>query len=93
MRISFLKESTIVHVLKKLWMKFTMQILVVTVKLYWLSHNVVKANPRVYCVRVQDKSNCLFLCQAYLLFTLLTEVKYRCTSENEKDLVFMEKRY
>lgn len=46
-----------------------------------------------YCVRVEDKLNCLFLCQTHLVLTLFTEVKYRYNSENKKDLVFMEKRY
>lgn len=55
-----------------------------------------KGNTQVYCPRVQDKSNCLLLWQAHLVITLLTEVKYYCTSEdNEKDLLFdcMQKRF
>ena len=50
---------------------------------------------RVFCTRVNEKKDCLFICQPYLLKTIMVEGKFDCTSENEKDIVFdaLRKRY
>ena len=54
-----------------------------------------KCNSNVYCFRVQEKSNCLFLGQAHMIITLLLEAKFDCTSMDEKNLAFVafQKRY
>ena len=53
-----------------------------------------KCDPNVYCLRVQEKSNCLFLCQAHLII-MLSEAKFDCISMDETDLVFnaLQKHY
>lgn len=45
-----------------------------------------QSDPNLYCLRVHEKSNCLFLCQAHMIITLVLEAKSDCTSMDEKDL-------
>lgn len=47
-----------------------------------------QCDSNVYCLRVQEKLSCLFLCQAQKIITLLLEAKFDCTSMDEKDLLF-----
>ena len=39
-----------------------------------------QGNSDLYCLRVQEKTNCLFLYYAHMMKTLISEAKFDCTS-------------
>ena len=43
---------------------------------------------QVFTLCIKDKTNCLIMCQAHIIKTMLSKVKYGCTSRSEKDLLF-----
>ena len=43
---------------------------------------------QVYCLRAEEKTNYLFICQPHLLMTMMSEASFDCTSTCEKDIVF-----
>ena len=50
---------------------------------------------QVFCMSVEEKTNCLFLCQPHLLITMMSEAKIDCSWACEKVIVFnaLHKRY
>ena len=35
---------------------------------------------QVFCLRVEEKTSCIIICQSHLILTLLSETKYESTS-------------
>ena len=42
---------------------------------------------QVFSLRVGNKTSCMLTCQAHLILTLLSEMKYECTSQSDNDLL------
>ena len=50
---------------------------------------------QVFSLRVKNKASCMLVCRAHFMLTLLSETKYKCTSQSDNDflVISLQKRY
>ena len=46
------------------------------------------SSSRIYCLRMEEKTRCIVLCQALFIITMMSEMNYECTFQTEKDYYF-----
>ena len=62
--------------------------------LEFISKSVISPEP-VFCLQVENKASCMLMCQAHLILTLLSETRYKCTSQNDTDfcVISLQRRH